>query len=73
MSAEVKLGDVWLDLDKRENNRRLMVVDIGDTHARCTVASDRGRPHVRHTRIRLDRFGSAFELISRLGNPEGTA
>lgn len=65
MSA-VRIGQVWLDCDGRPPNRKLMVVSIDETHARCLVAINDGRMSRRHTRIRLDRFkpGSrGYQLI----------
>lgn len=57
----VRRGRVWADNDKRSHGRRLMVLEVDDTHARVVWADTR-----RHTRIRLSRFrpnSTGYRLI----------
>lgn len=49
---DVRVGQVWEDIDKRGYGRQVHVVSVGDTHA--TVEDTVGKP--RRTRVRLDRF-----------------
>ncbi len=46
-----EVGQVWIDCDPRTHNRRVKVVEVGETHA--TLAPIDGG---RKTRVRLDRF-----------------
>jgi hypothetical protein len=54
MVHTVKVGQVWMDCDKRMYNRKLLVVRIEGDHALCANAADRNGKA--RTKIRLDRF-----------------
>lgn len=57
MSAhEVKVGQIWLDCDKRMQNRRIQVKRIEGGYAFCQHWSNFGGASGRETRIRIDRF-----------------
>lgn len=52
MQSEVKVGQVWIDNDKRMSNREIRIVRIEGGHAIGQIVLAPNR----HTRIRLDRF-----------------
>lgn len=53
---EVKVGQVWIDNDKRMSNREIRIVRIDGTHAVGQVVLKPGIHQKSETRIRLDRF-----------------
>jgi hypothetical protein len=53
---EVKVGQVWLDCDKRMQGRKLRVERIEGGYAICRPWSKHYGDIGRDTRIRLDRF-----------------
>ena len=53
---EVKIGQIWLDCDKRMHNRKLRVERIEGGYAFCRPWSEHYGGIGRDTRIRLDRF-----------------
>jgi hypothetical protein len=52
----VRVGQIWLDCDKRMQNRKLQVDRIEGDHAVCRHWSEFGGASGRETRIRIDRF-----------------
>lgn len=53
----VRVGQIWLDCDKRMQNRKLRVARIEGDYAFCQHWSEFGGVMSgRETRIRLDRF-----------------
>lgn len=64
---EVKIGQIWLDCDKRMQNRKLRVERIENGYAFCRHWSNFGGVSGRETRIRLDRFrknSTGFLLVT---------
>jgi len=63
----VRVGQVWADNDSRGFNRKIRVVEIGETHA-VVEACDYGK---KRTRIRLDRFkptSTGYRLVKEPPN-----
>ena len=52
----VRVGQIWLDCDKRMFGRKLIVESITDGVATCRPWNDFNGPHGKPTKIRIDRF-----------------
>lgn len=66
----VQVDDVWADADPRSAGRRLLVVEVGETHATVVPCNNVGTPigtKPRQTKIRLDRFRDTSTGYRRVG------
>lgn len=52
----VRIGQIWMDCDKRMQNRKVQVTRIEGDYAFCRHWAQIGGASGRETRIRLDRF-----------------
>jgi hypothetical protein len=65
--VEVKVGQVWKDLDKRMNRHLLVLAFDGDTHVLVSLCSAEGqRFTARVTRVAIKRMrknSTGYELV----------